>query len=64
MKYHVYYYRPWRCWMGYWMDDQENQLCEAVNSPSKEGVLIELGAQRSQAWSQYSAGKTFSGVDK
>jgi hypothetical protein len=59
MKYYIYYYRPWRCWMGYWETVDGDQICEAVNSPSKEGVLIELGAQRSKALTRMNEGKTY-----
>lgn len=59
MTYHVYYYRPWRCYMGYWMNEDGDQLCEAVNSPTKEGALIELGAQRELARDRQDQGKTF-----
>ena len=59
MTYQIYYYRPWRCWMGYWLNAEGDQIMEAVNSPTKEGVLIELGVQRSTALTRMNEGKTF-----
>lgn len=59
MNYHIYYYRPWRCWMGYWSNANGDQLAEAVNSPTKEGVLVELGKQHELAQRINSEGFTF-----
>lgn len=42
-SFHVYYERSTRTWWGFWMDQNGNQICEAVFSNSRDGVLIELG---------------------
>lgn len=44
MKYYYYYDRSGsRCWWGYWMDNDGNQIGEAVYASTSELVLIELG---------------------
>jgi len=42
----VYYDRPTRSWWGYWMDDEGNQVGDAVNAASRDWVLIYLGMAR------------------
>lgn len=45
----IYYYREHRIWYGYWAEPDCTQILECVNSPTRDGVLIELGATRRQA---------------
>ena len=49
MTYHYYYSKEHHGWYGYWMDEQDNQLGEAVFAIRKEQVIIELGAARELA---------------
>ncbi|AQW88537.1 hypothetical protein pEaSNUABM50_00011 [Erwinia phage pEa_SNUABM_50] len=43
MKYVIYYDRSTKSWWGYWIDENENQLGEAVFEYQKEDCLILLG---------------------
>ena len=44
MKPVVYYDRKTRAWWGFWVDDHEYQMHDAVFGNDRDGVLIELGA--------------------
>ena len=49
MTYDYYYSKEHHGWYGYWMDEDGNQLGEAVFAIRKEQVIIELGANRDYA---------------